>query len=294
MSMLAAKVLSTVFPVFFLLGLGWLFGRFKKIDLHTLTDVVVYVGSPCLAFSALSKSALPPKTFGLIFLAGFIIILGMWVLATVFLRFFRNDVKGLYLPIMFPNAGNMSMPLCLFAFGQEGLALAVIIFTVNVLTHYTLGIAIISRGSENSREALKLPMTYTAIAGIVVSMMGWEVPVYIYRPIELMGNAGIGFMLFSLGYRLVSVELTAYRIASAAAFLRIGGGFFLAWAATALLGIEGVPRGALILAFSMPSAVINFIFAQKFDRNPELVASVVWISTLFSLVTTPAVLTFLL
>ena len=77
MSMLAAKVFSTVFPVFFLLGLGWLFGRFKKIDLNTLTDVVVYVGSPCLAFSALSKSALPPKTFGLIFLAGFIIILGM-------------------------------------------------------------------------------------------------------------------------------------------------------------------------------------------------------------------------
>ena len=294
MSILAVKVFSTVFPVFFLLGLGWVFGRFKKIDLTTLTDVVVYVGSPCLAFAALSKSVLPPKTFGLIFLAGFDIILGMWVLAAVFLRFFRDDVKGLYLPIMFPNAGNMSMPLCLFAFGQEGLALAVIIFSVNALTHYTLGIAIISRGSENSREALKLPMTYTAIAGIVVSMMGWEVPVYIFRPIEIMGNAGIGFMLFSLGYRLVHVELTAYRLASAAAFLRIAGGFSLAWAATALLGIEGVPRGALILAFSMPSAVINFIFAQKFDRNPELVASTVWISTLFSLVTTPAVLTFLL
>ena len=292
--MLSANVFSTVFPVFFLLGLGYLFGRFKKIDLSTLTEVVVYVGSPCLAFAALSKSALSLKTFGLIFFTGFFIILGMWVLAAIFLKFFREDLRGLYLPIMFPNAGNMSMPLCLFAFGQEGLALAVIIFTVNVLTHYTLGIAIISRGTENSREALKFPVMYAAIAGVIVSMMGWEVPAYIHRPIDIMGNAGIGFMLFSLGYRLVTVELTAYRIASAAAFLRIGGGFALAWAATTLLGIEGVPRGALILAFSMPSAVINFIFAQKFDKNAELVASVVWISTLFSLVTTPAVLAFLL
>ncbi len=292
--MLAANVFSTVFPVFFLLGLGYLFGRFKKIDLTTLTDVVVYVGSPALAFSALSKSVISLKTFGLIFFSGFFILLGMWVLAAIFLRFCRKDLRGLYLPIMFPNAGNMSMPLCLFAFGQEGLALAVIIFTVNVLTHYTLGIAIISRGAENSREALRFPVTYAAIAGVIVSMMGWQVPDYIQRPVEIMGNAGIGFMLFSLGYRLLSVRLTAYRIASAAALLRIGGGFALAWITTTLLGIEGVPRGVLILAFTMPSAVINFIFAQKFDKNPELVASVVWISTLFSLATTPAVLAFLL
>ena len=74
-----------------------------------------------MAFSALSKSALSLKTFGLIFFTGFFIILGMWVLTAVFLKFFREDLRGLYLPIMFPNAGNMSMPLCLFAFGQEGL-----------------------------------------------------------------------------------------------------------------------------------------------------------------------------
>ena len=38
MSMLAAKVFSTVFPVFFLLGLGWLFGRFKMIPGQVIFD----------------------------------------------------------------------------------------------------------------------------------------------------------------------------------------------------------------------------------------------------------------
>lgn len=292
--MLAAKVFSTVFPVFFLIGLGYLFGRFRRIDLATLTDVVVYVASPCLAFSSLSKSVLPVKTFGVIALAVLCVTAGMWVLAAIFLKAFREDLRGLYLPILFQNAGNMSLPLCLFAFGEEGLALAVIVFATMVLLQYTLGLGIVSRGAENASEAFRMPMTYAAVAGVLVSFMGWTVPVSIQRPLEVMGTGAIGFMLFSLGYRLISVRLSAFRIATAASLLRIGGGFGLAWLVTALLGLEGTARGVLILGSSMPSAVINFVLAQKFNRNPDLVASVVWVSTLLSLVTTPAVLAFLL
>ncbi len=292
--MLAAKVFSTVFPVFFIIGLGYLFGRLKKIDLASLTDVVIYVASPCLAFSALSKSAIPLKTFGVIFVSMISIILGMGVLAAIFLQFFKKDLRGLYLPIMFSNAGNMSLPLCLFAFGEKGLALAVILFATSVLTQYTLGLAIVSRGAENASEAFRMPVLYAAIAGVIVSFMGWKLHVYIQRPLDIMATVAIGLMLFSLGYRLLSVRLSAFRIAAGAAVLRIGGGFTLAWIVATLAGFEGVTRGVLILSSSMPSAVINFIFAQKFNRNPELVASVVWISTLFSLATIPAVLTFLL
>ncbi|MFQ5912569.1 MAG: AEC family transporter [Nitrospinota bacterium] len=292
--MLATKVFSTVFPVFFLIGLGYLFGRLRKIDLASLTDVVIYVASPCLAFSALSKSVIPLKTFGVISLSVLSVILGMGILTTIFLQYWGKELRGLYLPIMFPNAGNMSMPLCLFAFGEEGLALAVIFFTTSALVQYTLGVAIVSRGAENASEAFRMPMMYTAIAGVMVSFLGWEVPVYIARPVEIMGTAGIGFMLFSLGYRLVSVRLRAFRTATAAAVLRIGGGFALAWTLATFLGLEGTARGVLILGSSMPSAVINFIFAQKFNKNPELVASTVWVSTVLSVATTPTVLAFLL
>ena len=102
--MIAAKVFSIVFPVFFLIGLGYLFGRLKKIDLGALTEVIIYVASPALTFSALAKSDLSPRMMGFIPLAAILIILGMWLLSAVFLRFFREDLRGLYLPIMFPNA----------------------------------------------------------------------------------------------------------------------------------------------------------------------------------------------
>jgi predicted permease len=292
--MLAARVFSTVFPVFFLIGLGFLFAKLRKIDLASITDVVVYVASPCLVFSALATSALPLQTLGVIAFSVISITLGMMVLATVFLRVSRRNLQGLYLPILFPNAGNMAMPLCLFAFGKEGLALAVIYFAVTSLLNYTLGIAIVSRGAQNASEAFRLPMIYTAVAGVLVSIMGWQIPVYVQRPLDIMSTAAIGLMAFSLGYRLASVRVGAFRIATGAAVLRIAGGFLLAWVVTAAVGLEGTARAVVILASSMPSAVINFILAEKFDRNPELVASTVWVSTMLSLITTPVILTLLL
>ena len=292
--MLAQQVFAVVFPVFSLIALGYLFGRLKKIDLNALTDVILYVASPALAFGALARSDLPLKSLGVIAGSTAFVILAMALLVTLWLRFFKQDLRGLYLPTMFPNAGNMGLALALFAFGEEGLAFAVIFFATTAIIHYTLGLAIVSLGSKGRKEIFRFPLVYAALGGIIISLSGVELPVFVRRPIDLLGTMAIALMLFSLGYRLVSVRMATLGIASQAALLRIGGGFSLAVALTSLFGLEGTTRGVLILMSSMPSAVINFILAEKFSRNPELVASTVWVSTLLSLGTTPAILSYLL
>ena len=46
-----------------------------------------------------------------------------------------------YLPaLIFPNSGNMGMPLCLFAFGETGLGLAMVFFAVLAVAQFTLGV----------------------------------------------------------------------------------------------------------------------------------------------------------
>tara|TARA_B100001939_G_scaffold102373_1_gene88277 strand:- start:2627 stop:2764 length:138 start_codon:yes stop_codon:yes gene_type:complete len=44
----------------------------------------------------------------------------------------------------------------------------------------------------------------------------------------------------------------------------------------------------------MPSAVFNFILADKYNKNPDRVASIVFVSTLLSLFTIPVILYFLM
>jgi hypothetical protein len=49
-----------------------------------------------------------------------------------------------------------------------------------------------------------------------------------------------------------------------------------------LLGVEGLTRKVLILQASMPVGVLNYLFAHRYGRSPEQVASLVLVSTLLA------------
>ncbi|MEZ5483325.1 MAG: hypothetical protein R3E73_14585 [Porticoccaceae bacterium] len=52
--------------------------------------------------------------------------------------------------MIFSNSGNMGLPLCLFAFGQEGLVLAVAYFLPLTVLHMSVGLFIVSN-AEGAR-----------------------------------------------------------------------------------------------------------------------------------------------
>jgi malate permease and related proteins len=66
----------------------------------------------------------------------------------------------------------------------------------------------------------------------------------------------------------------------------IAAGFVLA----AAFGFTGPERIAFVLQCAMPVAVFNYVFAQMYDNEPAEVASLVVVSTLVSVFTTPLVL----
>ena len=72
------------------------------------------------------------------------------------------------------------------------------------------------------------------------------------------------------------------------------GGFLIGFGMAQLLGFSGVARGVLILQCAMPVAVFNYLLAQRYDRSPEQVASVVVVSTLLTAVTLPLLLPFVI
>ena len=72
---------------------------------------------------------------------------------------------------MFPNVGNMGLPLCLLAFGQEGLALGMTYFMVNTVFGFTIGMMITS-GKVSFRELLKNPTFYSVLITIFFLFAG--------------------------------------------------------------------------------------------------------------------------
>ena len=117
-----ASILSIVFPVFCAIAVGYAFGRFKKISLESLIEVLLYITIPSLVISSLTKRNFAISDVAVIAGAAVTVILGTGAISYVYLAIIKKrDLRGFYLPTMFMNSGNMSFPLALLAFGEEGL-----------------------------------------------------------------------------------------------------------------------------------------------------------------------------
>jgi predicted permease len=284
-------IVATVFPVFFIIGLGWLFARFKQINLGEVSEIILFITTPCLVFSSLIKSQIVMADFLTIALSVLGITSGTALATGIFLRLSHQECRGLYLPVMFMNAGNMALPLALLAFGQEGLTRAILFYVTSAFLNYSLGVMIVSHEGHLS-EVFRIPLIYAAIVGILLGVLRVPVNPTLVKPFEVLGGAAIPLMLLSLGYRLHRTRIHSLPFAFAGAFLRIGLGFLLALLIVSLFHIQGTTRSIILLSASMPSAIVNFILAQRYERNADAVASVILVSTLLSLFTTPLVLAF--
>lgn len=284
------KTLTIVLPVFSIIGLGYFFARFKKISLEPIIEMLLYLTIPALVISSLSKKKLVTADLATVSLSAVIVVLGCGALSFAYLRLIkRRDLKGFYLPAMFMNSGNMSFPLSLLAFGAEGLAVAVLYYITISLMVYSLGIYI-AKGKGGAAEIFRLPLIYASLAGIALNLADITLPGPVLTTFDMLGAATIPVMQVSLGYRLHSAKLSHPGISLAGSLIRIGGGVAIAYAVTALLGIGGLNQKIIILSSAMPAAVINFVVSHRYNLHSDLVASMVALSTLLSIITTPLVL----
>ena len=117
-------------------------------------------------------------------------------------------------------------------------------------------------------------------------------PRIVMEPIEMLGDMAIPIMLLNLGIQLRSLRVTDLAHSIAVVGIRMGGGIAFGLLFVTFFEIRGLERQILLLASVMPPAVINVVFSQRYQRDPDLVASCIVLGTLASLATIPAVLVF--
>lgn len=215
------------------------------------------------------------------------------VLALVVIRAMKLPVKVYLPPALFGNTGNMGLPLVLFAFGEAGFAVAILFMVSTTVLHYTVGIYILSY-DEGPREVFRLPLVYSAVAGVLLSVSGWEMPVAVFRSLDLLGEASIPTMIFALGYKLSEVAIKDVGKSFLFGGMRIFLGLLFGVLSVRLLNLGGVEASVVILLSAMPPAVFNFVLAEKYNQDSETVASIILTGTLISIVSTPLIIAFLL
>jgi predicted permease len=291
---LLQQLAAIILPVLVVPAIGFIWARSgNSFDNRFVTQLVTNIGTPALAADALTRIRV--ETGALIQMAGLtaLCFAGFLLLGLIVLRVMKLPNHS-YLPaLMFPNTGNMGLPLALFAFGDEGLAFAVVYFAISITSQFTIGMALAS-GNFSVTRLLRMPLIYAIIFALVVLSFGWHLPAYIGNTLQLLSGVTIPLMLLALGVSLAQLRVTRLPRNLFLSVVRLGGGAAIGFAVGHLVGASDLATGVLMIQSTMPVAVFNYLFAQYYNREPADVASMVVITTALSFVTLPLLLYFVL
>jgi predicted permease len=140
----------------------------------------------------------------------------------------------------------------------------------------------------------RVPLLYALPPALAFMFTGAKPPAWLNATTELIGLMTIPLMLITLGVSLAKLAVASLPRSFGLSVLRLLLGFALGVAVAHLFRLEGAARGVLIVQSSMPVAVFNYLFAQRYRRAPEEVAGLVVISTALSFLTLPMLLWFVL
>jgi predicted permease len=288
-----AKILSIILPVFGLVLVGYLYARRHRPDMTAASRVNLDVFTPALIFHVLSGRDFHPVDYLPLALGGALVVLGSGLVAWGLSHALKRDFRTLGPPLMFNNSGNMGLPLAVLAFGDSALSAAVVLFMVENLLHFTVGVRILDRHAGFS-TLLRMPLVLACLLGLAVSLLRIPIPLPAAMGIEMLGQVAIPLMLFSLGVRLTEAKMDHWGIGLLGALARPLSGLLVALALLPVLNMADNQPQQLLLFAVLPPAVLNYIIAERYGQEPEIVAAIVIWGTLASLVTIPLILAFLL
>ena len=291
---MTSEIFAIVAPVLLGAALGFAWARFgPHFNTELLTSLVLVIGTPCLIFSTLTRFAVDLEAVGEMALSTLVSLAVICVVGGGLLLVTRQPVRTFLPSLLFPNAGNMGLPLCLFAFGDQGLALGIAFFTVTSLGNFTLGVWLAS-GEVSLWRLFQTPLIWAAAAGIIFLSLGVKPPLWLANTTKMIGDFTIPAILIALGVALAQMKVENLGRAVWVGVLRLALGLAIGLTLAELFQFEDVARGVIILQCTMPVAVYNYLFAQRYENQPSEVAGAVVISTALSFLTLPFLIAFVL
>jgi predicted permease len=292
-------LLEKIFPLYLIVGSGYIAGRYLKADRVTVSSLLIYIIAPVVIFNGVATA---PHTNAYLLLP--VIFYGVaWLLSALFyavggLIWQTSERNLLGFIAGSGNTGYFGIPLILALFGQHGLSIAVFSTLGLILYESTRGYYIIARSHATVREAihkvLRLPVIYTFVLGIIVNRLDIHFSGSVASTLAYFSGAYTVLGMMILGIALSAVTRATYdkaftAVSFAAKFLAypvLIGLFVGADAAWLHLFTPEVHKIMMILAIT-PMATNTVTYASQLKAHPEKAAFTVMLSTLFALLYIP-------
>jgi predicted permease len=204
--------------------------------------------------------------------------------------FSQAESSAFTLGSAFPNTANYGLPVVLFAFGQDGFERGAMFVVFTSVIQFSIGVYVAARGRLDWRAAIvpvfKMPVLWSAVAGLVVRLVGIPLPLPVERSVGLLASGAIPLVILLLGMQVAGIQARVVRPSAIAAVgVRLLVAPVIGLLLVTLLQPSPLTAKILVLESAMPTAVNVTLLSAEFDAEPELVSTITLFTTLCSFVT---------
>lgn len=302
-------IFSKVLVVFIYIGVGLIANRLKVLPEESVKhfiSLVMGITVPCLVISSITGQVLNGdmyrNTILTLLLTTLVLIVTAFATTFVSDRIFpwkdQQDRNVLASAMTGCNAGFMGLPIASAVFGELVFYYLVIQNIANNLYLFVMSLAQLhhresEKSSKSLSEKLKPLVNPTSVATIVSLIMlfaGIHLPEYAMDIVTTLGDITIPLSMILVGVQLGGADFK--KLIADKALLITSVMKLIAVPALALLILTPMPvdpvvKLTVLLGMCFPSAVIGVAVAAQENKNSQLMAEAVAITTLLSLITLP-------
>ena len=291
------KLIEVLFPVFFVVGIGYYLGKKKPdFDNSFITTFASNVGTPAMVIYSITSTGITFEQYTSYFIYYLIAIAGFGLTGIIVLYLLKTKDIIREIPVfLLPNNGNMGIPICLFAYGSQGLGVAASISSLIILLHFTLGVFLADRRFDFN-ILIKNPPFYAIIFSVTFIYFELEMPKAIINLTELLTYTAIVLILMSLGIALTKLKVFSFTNSIIASIGRVIIGPLIGFLIIIFFDLSGFGAGVILIQSAMPSAILNYLIGSMYSPKEivDNIASTIVVSTLMSFITVPIVVFFAL
>ncbi|HCG56651.1 MULTISPECIES: AEC family transporter [Brevibacterium] len=290
-------VIAGVILVGFMLGRSEVLGPTGQ---QVIAKLVFYAGTPALLYVTVADTDL-----GLIFntallaTGGSAVIVGL--LLFVLTRYIRRRSTGEAMfsawAVSYVNIGNLGIPIAAYVLHDIGYVAPVLLFQLLILA--PIGMAVLDGAGKKKHDqrwysgvlpVLRNPIVLGAAAGVAASATGFELPRFIFEPIDMIGATAVPGALLAFGISLKDGwALPAPGTRKQLTYITIAKQVIqpvLAWVIGGpLLGYSGIALFAIVVTSALPTAQNVYIYSMQYRQSEALMRDAVFITTVLAVPT---------
>ena len=284
---LVIKLFDVLFPVFLIIGIGYWYGKKDpKFDTKFITTFAGNFGLPAIIFYSLTSTNISIELFLRFSYYITLYVLIFAVIGVIILKILNKDSYRRFPPLILPNTGNMGMPLCLFAYGKLGLAIATAATAMILVFHFSVNILLASK-KFSIKPLLKCIPVYALLVSLLFVYFEIPAPKFLENATFLIGYSTIFLVLMSLGVALSKLKVFSLKETLIYSIVRVIIGPIVGFGFVKFFNLSGVEAGVMFIQASMPSAILTYLVSKIYSpkKISDSIASTVALSTFLSFFT---------